>query len=180
MHPVYYLHGYDSSPNGYRAVFLKKRFPLLQVPQLPNDLGKRVRILEEEITGPSFLIGSSLGGLNALIFAHEHPEWVKGLVLLAPAVDFFNPDYKALQLDLKLESLVIPAGPPTIVIAARKDEVIPLEAVEHLVKKSNEASILEFAKLDDVHLLHGKLSLSTLVRAVETITGLTAQANPPE
>jgi pimeloyl-ACP methyl ester carboxylesterase len=38
--------------------------------------------------GPSILIGSSLGGLVAAWTAAEHPELVRGLVLLAPALRF--------------------------------------------------------------------------------------------
>src|SRR5690606_7892817 len=41
-----------------------------------------------EASGPAFLVGSSLGGLVAAWTAARHPEFVRGLVLLAPALRF--------------------------------------------------------------------------------------------
>src|SRR5690606_41376201 len=41
-----------------------------------------------EASGPAFLVGSSLGGLVAAWTAARHPEFVRRLVLLAPAFRF--------------------------------------------------------------------------------------------
>jgi hypothetical protein len=48
----------------------------------------QLRLVESEARGePVFLIGSSMGGYLAALYAAEHPE-VAGLILLAPAIRF--------------------------------------------------------------------------------------------
>lgn len=47
-----------------------------------------LRSLEATGSGPAFLLGHSLGGLFAAIFAALHPQRVRGLVLLAAPLNF--------------------------------------------------------------------------------------------
>lgn len=93
-----YLHGFASSPQSSKAQFLAQRFEEQGWPfEIPDLNGKDFRRLTltgqlsmvEECAagGPVHLIGSSLGGYLAALYAARHPE-VKKLVLLAPAFTF--------------------------------------------------------------------------------------------
>jgi pimeloyl-ACP methyl ester carboxylesterase len=42
---------------------------------------------QAEVPGPYVLVGSSFGGYNVQLFAHEYPDHVAGLVLVDPAID---------------------------------------------------------------------------------------------
>lgn len=98
MTPILYLHGFASSPNAKKAKIFADRFQAaglrLQVPDLNAGdflnltLTSQLRIVEEAAAGrPVSLIGSSMGGYIAALYAARHPE-VEKLVLLAPAFGF--------------------------------------------------------------------------------------------
>jgi peroxiredoxin len=93
-----YIHGFASSPGSRKAERFREAFAArhisLQIP--PMDQGDfehltisgQLRVLENTIRGESaVLIGSSLGGYLASLYAAAHPE-VARLVLLAPAFGF--------------------------------------------------------------------------------------------
>lgn len=93
-----YLHGFASSPQSSKAQFLAGRFAEqgwpFEIPDLNGGdfrrltLTGQLSIVEECAAGaPVHLIGSSLGGYLAALYAARHPE-VKKLVLLAPAFSF--------------------------------------------------------------------------------------------
>ncbi len=95
---ILYLHGFASSPGSRKACFfaekLRERNLLLEIPDLAAGHFERLtvttqlelleRILRHE---PAILIGSSLGGYLAALYASRHPE-IQRLLLLAPAFDF--------------------------------------------------------------------------------------------
>ena len=95
---VLYLHGFASSPASRKALFFSQKLRALDIPFEAPDLAQgnfeqltitsQLRVLEDYAQGdPLLLIGSSLGGYLAALFAAAHPEIVK-LVLLAPAFHF--------------------------------------------------------------------------------------------
>jgi len=88
------------------------------------------------------LIGSSLGGLMATLFAAQAPGQVKKLLLLAPA----------LTLSEFADHLPDPIHVPTIVVQGTKDELIPWEAARNLAERV--FSNLNFIIVDDDHRLH--------------------------
>jgi pimeloyl-ACP methyl ester carboxylesterase len=93
-----YLHGFASSPGSRKARFFEERFRQLgiglEIPDLaegnfPNlTLSAQLNVMERVCRGePVSLIGSSMGGYLAALYAARHSE-VKRLVLMAPAYSF--------------------------------------------------------------------------------------------
>lgn len=93
-----YLHGFASGPSSQKARFFRERFGQLgmglEVPDLAEgkfeqlSITGQLGVLERSARGePVSLIGSSMGGYLAALYASRHPE-VEKLVLLAPAFSF--------------------------------------------------------------------------------------------
>ncbi len=166
MSQLYFLHGKESSPNGFRANYLRTFYPQIQVPSLPGDFIQRRPILAREIESDACLIGSSLGGLSALDYVRDHPHKVKGMVLLAPAVGFHDVAWRTPEILAFVEELIVPAGIPTAIIAARQDEVIPLAAIQALVARSPQAEAIHYLEVDDEHRLHRPESLAAMLQSI--------------
>jgi len=95
---VVYLHGFASSPLSSKAQFFRRKFAACGVPmEIPRlDEGRfeeltisgQLGVIERAVGGqPAILMGSSLGGYLAALYAARHPE-IERLVLLAPAFQF--------------------------------------------------------------------------------------------
>jgi uncharacterized protein len=93
-----YLHGFASSPSSRKARFFEERFRELgiglEVPDLAEGnfrnlmLTAQLNVVARIAPGERVsLIGSSMGGYLAALYAARHPE-VEKLVLLAPAFSF--------------------------------------------------------------------------------------------
>jgi pimeloyl-ACP methyl ester carboxylesterase len=93
-----YLHGFASSPASSKARYFRERMREhgvdLTVPELDSGdfehltLSGQLSVIQQTHgSGPAVLIGSSMGGYLAALYASTHPEIAK-LVLLAPAFDF--------------------------------------------------------------------------------------------
>ncbi|PWU08235.1 MAG: hypothetical protein C5B51_08130 [Terriglobia bacterium] len=98
MKRILYLHGFASGPGSSKAGFFRKRLEEagaeVLVPDLAGGDFERLTISGQlEIMkrnageGPISLIGSSMGGYLAALYAARHSE-VSRLVLLAPAFGF--------------------------------------------------------------------------------------------
>jgi len=98
MKPILYLHGFASGPSSSKARFfreaLEKAGARVTVPDLADGdfehltLTRQLAVAARSVAGgPVSLIGSSLGGYLAALYAARHPE-VECLVLLAPAFGF--------------------------------------------------------------------------------------------
>ncbi|HOL72394.1 MAG TPA: YqiA/YcfP family alpha/beta fold hydrolase [Bryobacteraceae bacterium] len=92
---IIYLHGFASGPGSKKAQFLHERFRSHRIELLVPDLSegdfenltltKQLRVIERLADGrPVSLIGSSMGGYLAALYAARHRE-VERLLLLAPA-----------------------------------------------------------------------------------------------
>ncbi len=102
---VFYLHGFASSPESSKAIALMRALEPLgaatQIPDLNQPSFRALTItrmigqvrggIDRAKPGPVVLIGSSLGAFVALHTAAADTR-VKGLVLLAPALDFGGDD----------------------------------------------------------------------------------------
>ena len=62
-------------------------------------------ILAAKTQGPLVVVGSSMGGWQALLFARAHPSRVQGLVLIAAAPDFTEDGYWAQFTDAQKAEL---------------------------------------------------------------------------
>ena len=98
MTPIVYLHGFASSPASKKARFFLERFAQLGIEMVtPNlDAGdfehltitRQLQVIEIACNHqPVSLIGSSMGGYLAALYAARHDE-VQKLVLMAPAFSF--------------------------------------------------------------------------------------------
>jgi pimeloyl-ACP methyl ester carboxylesterase len=95
---ILYLHGFASSPQSGKALFFKRKFAelgiALEIPDLEQGcfedltISGQLAVIERQARGERVcLMGSSLGGYLAALYASRHPE-VEKLVLLAPAFYF--------------------------------------------------------------------------------------------
>lgn len=102
MHVVY-LHGFASSPQSGKAEFFKRKFEQrgisIDIPELDQGNFERLTVSGMlDVVGKAFrrnvadqnviLMGSSLGGFAAALYAARHPDEVDRMVLLAPALQF--------------------------------------------------------------------------------------------
>jgi pimeloyl-ACP methyl ester carboxylesterase len=98
MNPILYLHGFASGPSSSKARYLWERLEKagahVEVPDLAAGdfehltITGQLGVVERAEAGRAVvLIGSSLGGYLAALYAARHPE-VTQVVLLAPAFDF--------------------------------------------------------------------------------------------
>ena len=139
-----FLHGLDSSGNGFKGRYFAERYPQMVRPDFSGDLSARLVQLEEIIAGERDLlfVGSSYGGLMATVFALRYPERVRRLVLLAPAFNF--PDF------------VLPEGGrvevETHLVIGRDDSVTPPDEVTALARQI--FTDLRVSLVEDDHLLH--------------------------
>ncbi len=97
---ILYLHGFASGPQSQKARFFAEKLSALgahvPVPDLAEGdfehltLSRQLKFIEELLAGvPVTLIGSSLGGYLAALYAERHPE-VQRALLLAPAFGFYQ------------------------------------------------------------------------------------------
>ena len=139
-----YLHGWEGTSQGVKAVLLRGVFPDILTPDMRGTLEERMDILYAILSEQSgwTIIGSSFGGLMAAIFACQRPQQVEKLVLLAPALiwpDFASAPPAAVDV-------------PTISYHGSRDEIIPLAAVRPLAERVFR--VLDFHVVDDDHGLY--------------------------
>jgi len=98
MTRVLYLHGFASGPSSSKARYFRDRLRAagieVDIPELAAGdfehltLTGQLRVIERSAeAGVVSLVGSSMGGYLAALYAARHPE-VARVVLMAPAFDF--------------------------------------------------------------------------------------------
>lgn len=159
MSKIFFFHGKEGGPQGTKATLLKKTYPGIVIPQLPEDIEQRLWIVEELVVEPSLLVGSSLGGLTALLFAMRRPEMVRAMVLVAPAVGLYDDSaYSKSDLEL-LKSVRITEGIPVRIMAAAGDEVIPLASIEKLANDAPNPELVRLEIHNDDHGMNSSLDV---------------------
>jgi pimeloyl-ACP methyl ester carboxylesterase len=141
---IIFIHGLEGSSQGVKARLLRGLFPGLLTPDFPGSLEQRMTQLNHILGAQRnwILIGSSLGGLMAAMFAVRHPEQVQRLVLLAPALIW--PDFAA--------NPPAPVDVHTIIYHGRQDTLVPLAPVQELAERVFRN--LQFHAVDDDHGLY--------------------------
>src|SRR2546426_568478 len=110
---VLYLHGFASGPGSSKARYLSERLRQagaeIEIPDLAAGdfehlaITGQLAVIDRAAGGrPVSLIGSSMGGYLAALYAARHPE-VERVVLLAPAFDLAARWVKWLGVD-KMEA----------------------------------------------------------------------------
>lgn len=96
---IVYLHGFASSPLSGKAQFFRRKFTEIGIPfEIPRlDEGRfeeltitgQLAVIERTVGDqPTILMGSSLGGYLAALYAAHNSSQIEKLVLLAPAFQF--------------------------------------------------------------------------------------------
>lgn len=147
---ILFLHGLESGPHGSKYQALKEIFGEVLAPDCTGvkNEAERLKIIQQEIgreDGPFLVVGSSMGGLMALLLQKAYPEQVAGLVLCAPAI------HRPAGVGLNLNNL-----PPAVVIHGIHDNVVPLKTCRLFGKR--------LLKVEDDHRLSH--SIPEILRAV--------------
>jgi pimeloyl-ACP methyl ester carboxylesterase len=117
-----FLHGLESGPHGSKYQALRNLDPELISPDCRgiSDIGERLAIIEEALAGVEkmVIVGSSFGGLAAVLFAQKPTNFsrIKGCLLCAPALPRISQDEIA---SIPLE---------TVILHGTRDEVVPLQS----------------------------------------------------
>lgn len=100
MASVLYLHGFASGPQSSKGLFFERRFAEqgieVDLPDLSGGdferltISGQLEIIDRRVRQktPDLIIGSSLGGYLAALYAARHPGRFRALVLLAPGFGF--------------------------------------------------------------------------------------------
>ena len=100
MPPVLYLHGFASGPESSKGIFFQERFAAqgieVDLPDLSGGdfehltITGQLAVIDRRVRErrPATVIGSSLGGYLAALYAARHPGAFRALVLLAPGFGF--------------------------------------------------------------------------------------------
>lgn len=141
---IIFIHGYESSGQGYKGQFLRTIFPNIITPDFTGELEERMEQLFPILAphGDWVLIGSSFGGLMSVKYASEFPEKVAQLILFAPAL---IPPYMPQNMDFPSLSI------PTTIYHGQQDEVVSLDIVRQ--KATKIFPNLAFQVVKDDHFL---------------------------
>lgn len=122
-----FIHGLEGTSQGDKATLLRGLFPGMLIPDFRGTLDERMVQLNAILSAKTgwTIIGSSLGGLMAAMFACQYPEQVKRLVLLAPALIW--PDFAS--------SPPAPISVPTTIYHGTQDTLVPLQAMQDVAVK---------------------------------------------
>ena len=144
MSVTIFLHGLESSSRGTKGRFFRERYPEMLLPDFKGSLPERMEKLNRLLSGRSGIriVGSSFGGLMGALFAMENEALVDRLILLAPAINLVQfTEYKDRKVSVTGR-----------LYHGKNDEVIPLEEVKKVAKRSFPN--LSFHEVDDDHFLH--------------------------
>ncbi len=141
---IIYLHGLESTSQSGKARQFAGKFPGMLTPDFTGSFEERMEQLypilgdKKEWT----IIGSSYGGLMGAVFACNHPEQVRKLILLAPALmlpEFISEHFPQVHI-------------PTVLVHGTLDEVVLPDAVRQIARDT--FLNLDYIAVEDGHRLH--------------------------
>jgi predicted esterase len=138
-----FIHGLESTSQGTKGIFFKKKYPDMIIEDFVGPLQQRMEKLNLLLRNQNalILVGSSYGGLMATIYTCNNEQNIKKLILLAPALNL--PDFTPYLNDrIKI---------PTVIFHGCHDDVV----LPHQVLKIARAIFrnLTYDMLDDDHVL---------------------------
>ena len=139
-----YLHGLESTSQSGKARQFAQLFPGMITHDFTGSFEERMQQLypilgnQKEWT----IIGSSYGGLMSAVFTCRHPEQVRKLVLLAPA----------LMLTEFTSEHFAPVDVPTVLVHGLQDDIVPPHEVLKIAR--DVFTNLEYLAVEDGHRLH--------------------------
>jgi pimeloyl-ACP methyl ester carboxylesterase len=141
---IIYLHGLESTSQSGKARQFAQFFPGMITPDFTGSFVDRMNQLTP-ILGDKMdwtIIGSSYGGLMGGVFTGKHPDQVRKLILLAPALmlpEFTGENFNKIDV-------------PTILIHGTQDNVVPPKPVRKIAMEI--FSNIQYITVDDGHRLH--------------------------
>ena len=153
MTNIIFIHGLESSGQGFKAQLFQKVLPGIITPNfreysseisyrdlLKERMNQLNSILKEK--EPWIIIGSSFGGLMGALYACKFPNRVSRLILLAPVLKISELNPKNFQ----------PINIPVIIFHGKNDQIVSLKDSHSRAKKLFKN--LTFNIVDDDHMLH--------------------------
>ena len=158
MKPIIYLHGYGSGPQSIKGQFFRRKFEQqgveVRLPDLVEGdfegltIGRQMAVAERVANHgePCIVMGSSLGGYLAALYAKRHPE-VERVILLAPALHFpsrvQNLQHPSLLADAPNWEAEPDFQQPGLILHGRRDDVVPAElSIEFAASHPNVKLVL--------------------------------------
>jgi len=139
-----YLHGLESTSQSGKARQFAQLFPGMKTPDFTGSFEERMEQLYPILGDQKdwTIIGSSYGGLMGAVFTCRHPEQVRKLILLAPAL--MLPEFTSEHF--------APTDVPTVLVHGMQDDIVPPYEVREIAQ--DVFTNLEYIAVEDGHRLH--------------------------
>ena len=141
---IIYLHGLESNSQSGKARQFAQKFPGMITPDFTGSFEERMAQLHPILSNEKdwTIIGSSFGGLMGGVFTCNHPDQVRKLILLAPAL--MLPEFTS-KIFPKIDV-------PTVLVHGMQDEVVLPEPVRMIAQ--DVFTNLRYIAVEDGHRLH--------------------------
>lgn len=141
---IIYLHGLESNSQSGKARQFAQKFPGMITPDFTGSFEERMAQLDPILSNEKdwTIIGSSFGGLMGGVFTCNHPDQVRKLILLAPAL--MLPEFTS-EIFPKIDV-------PTVLVHGMQDDVVLPEPVRMIAQ--DVFTNLRYIAVEDGHRLH--------------------------
>lgn len=168
MQNIIFVHGLESSGDGFKGLLLRTALPGCLTPNFtPYTPQISIRILLKERMNQLIpilmkkvkwiIIGSSFGGLMSVLYACQNPKKVSKLILLAPYLPTseINPkDYSPINI-------------PVIIFHGKHDKIASIKQSRSCVEKL--FTNFTYNIVDDKHHLHKTVKTLDWKKVIESV-----------